>query len=87
MSPAPPRRGPKPLPLVFTVGVCCRSPANFLDQSQSKGPVAAVFGLVFSKLAALAVAPDPLPFRRDTPAEIKGAALASGAPSWTLAGC
>lgn len=33
----------------------------------------AVFGLVFSKLAVLAIAPDPLPFCKDTPADIKGA--------------
>uniref|UniRef100_A0A4W6EI03 Receptor for retinol uptake STRA6 n=1 Tax=Lates calcarifer TaxID=8187 RepID=A0A4W6EI03_LATCA len=31
----------------------------------------AVFGLVFSKLAMLVIAPDPLPFSKDTPAEIK----------------
>lgn len=33
----------------------------------------AVFGLVFSKLAVLAIAPDPLPFSKGTPADIKGA--------------
>lgn len=33
----------------------------------------AVFGLVFSKLAVLTIAPDPLPFCKDTPADIKGA--------------
>lgn len=49
------------------------SPANFLDQTQSKGVVMAVFGLVFSKLAVLAIAPDPLPFCKDTPADLKGA--------------
>ena len=32
----------------------------------------AVFGLVFSKLAMLVIAPDPLPFCKDTPADIKG---------------
>lgn len=32
----------------------------------------AVFGLVFSKLAMLVIAPDPLPFSKDTPADIKG---------------
>ncbi|KAM3626221.1 uncharacterized protein V6R79_025018 [Siganus canaliculatus] len=47
------------------------SPANFLDQTQSKGLVMAVFGLVFSKLAVLVIAPDPLPFAKDTSAEIK----------------
>ncbi|XP_068173100.1 receptor for retinol uptake stra6-like [Antennarius striatus] len=47
------------------------SPANFLDQTQKKGLVLAVFGLVFSKLATLVVAPDPLPFSRDTPADLK----------------
>uniref|UniRef100_A0A671VL93 Receptor for retinol uptake STRA6 n=1 Tax=Sparus aurata TaxID=8175 RepID=A0A671VL93_SPAAU len=47
------------------------SPANFLDQTQGKGVVMAVFGLVFSKLALLVIAPDPLPFCKDTPADIK----------------
>ncbi|XP_053170674.1 receptor for retinol uptake stra6-like [Scomber japonicus] len=47
------------------------SPANFLDQTQKKGLIMAVFGLVFSKLAMLVIAPDPLPFSKDTPAEIK----------------
>ncbi|XP_071345617.1 receptor for retinol uptake stra6-like isoform X2 [Trachinotus anak] len=47
------------------------SPTNFLDQTQKKGLVMAVFGLVFSKLAMLVIAPDPLPFSKDTPAEIK----------------
>ncbi|KAK5601751.1 hypothetical protein CRENBAI_020996 [Crenichthys baileyi] len=47
------------------------SPANFLDQTQQKGLVMAVFGLVFSKLAMLMIAPDPLPFTKDTPAGIK----------------
>ncbi|XP_061670437.1 receptor for retinol uptake stra6-like [Syngnathoides biaculeatus] len=47
------------------------SPTNFLDQTQRKGVVMAVFGLVFSKLAMLVIAPDPLPFYKDTPAEIK----------------
>ncbi|KAM9861148.1 receptor for retinol uptake stra6-like [Aulostomus maculatus] len=47
------------------------SPANFLDQTQQKGLVMAIFGLVFSKLAVLVIAPDPLPFSKDTPAEIK----------------
>uniref|UniRef100_A0A3P8WTR2 Receptor for retinol uptake STRA6 n=3 Tax=Cynoglossus semilaevis TaxID=244447 RepID=A0A3P8WTR2_CYNSE len=47
------------------------SPANFLDQTQEKGLVMAVFGLVFSKLATLLIAPDPLPFCKETPAEIK----------------
>ncbi|MED6245537.1 hypothetical protein ATANTOWER_004470, partial [Ataeniobius toweri] len=46
-------------------------PANFLDQTQQKGLVMAVFGLVFSKLAMLMIAPDPLPFIKDTPAGIK----------------
>lgn len=49
------------------------SPTNFLDQTQEKGLVMAVFGLVFSKLAMLVIAPDPLPFSKDTPEEIKGA--------------
>ncbi|TNN53176.1 Stimulated by retinoic acid gene 6 protein [Liparis tanakae] len=47
------------------------SPANFLDQTQKKGLVMAVFGLVFSKLAMLVLSPDPLPFSRDTPANLK----------------
>ncbi|XP_033473717.2 receptor for retinol uptake stra6-like [Epinephelus lanceolatus] len=47
------------------------SPANFLDQTQKKGIVMAVFGLVFSKLAMLVIALDPLPFSKDTPADIK----------------
>ncbi|XP_022057724.2 receptor for retinol uptake stra6-like [Acanthochromis polyacanthus] len=47
------------------------SPANFLDQTQKKGLVMAVFGLVFSKLAMLVISPDPLPFCKDTPADIK----------------
>ncbi|KAG8001143.1 Stimulated by retinoic acid gene 6 protein-like protein, partial [Nibea albiflora] len=49
-----------------------KDPANFLDQTQEKGLVMAVFGLVFSKLAMLVIAPDPLPFSKDTPADIKG---------------
>uniref|UniRef100_A0A3Q1FX49 Receptor for retinol uptake STRA6 n=1 Tax=Acanthochromis polyacanthus TaxID=80966 RepID=A0A3Q1FX49_9TELE len=48
-----------------------RHPANFLDQTQKKGLVMAVFGLVFSKLAMLVISPDPLPFCKDTPADIK----------------
>ncbi|XP_049573051.1 receptor for retinol uptake stra6-like [Syngnathus scovelli] len=47
------------------------SPTNFLDQTKSKGVAMAVFGLLFSKLAVLVIAPDPLPFSKDTPAEIK----------------
>ncbi|KAF7650973.1 hypothetical protein LDENG_00117760, partial [Lucifuga dentata] len=47
------------------------SPANFLDQTQKKSIAMAVFGLVFSKLAVLVITPDPLPFSKDTPAEIK----------------
>uniref|UniRef100_A0A8P4KT63 Receptor for retinol uptake STRA6 n=1 Tax=Dicentrarchus labrax TaxID=13489 RepID=A0A8P4KT63_DICLA len=43
------------------------SPANFLDQTQKKGLVMAIFGLVFSKLSMLVIAPDPLPFSKDTP--------------------
>uniref|UniRef100_A0A3Q2XTM7 Receptor for retinol uptake STRA6 n=1 Tax=Hippocampus comes TaxID=109280 RepID=A0A3Q2XTM7_HIPCM len=42
------------------------SPTNFLDQTQSKGVAMAVFGLLFSKLAMLVIAPDPLPFSKDT---------------------
>ncbi|KAK0135396.1 Receptor for retinol uptake stra6 [Merluccius polli] len=47
------------------------SPVNFLDQTQNKGPAMAIFGLVFSRLAVLVLSPDPLPFSKDTPAEIK----------------
>uniref|UniRef100_A0A3Q2XGS8 Receptor for retinol uptake STRA6 n=1 Tax=Hippocampus comes TaxID=109280 RepID=A0A3Q2XGS8_HIPCM len=47
------------------------SPTNFLDQTQSKGVAMAVFGLLFSKLAMLVIAPDPLPFSKDTAADIK----------------
>ncbi|XP_054475955.1 receptor for retinol uptake stra6-like [Anoplopoma fimbria] len=47
------------------------SPVNFLDQTQKKGLIMAVFGLVFSKLAMLMITPDPLPFSKDTPANIK----------------
>nr|XP_046251292.1 receptor for retinol uptake stra6-like [Scatophagus argus] len=47
------------------------SPTNFLDQTQNKGLVMAVFGLVFSRLAVLVIGPDPLPFCKDTPADIK----------------
>ncbi|XP_057699807.1 receptor for retinol uptake stra6-like [Corythoichthys intestinalis] len=47
------------------------SPTNFLDQTQRKEVVMAVFGLVFSKLAVLVIAPDPLPFSKDTPPELK----------------
>ncbi|CAN9506664.1 unnamed protein product [Ophioblennius macclurei] len=47
------------------------SPANFLDQTQQKGLAMAVFGLMFSKLAMLVIAPDPLPFSKDTSPDIK----------------
>lgn len=47
------------------------SPANFLDQTQHKGVALAVFGLLFSKLSMLVIAPDPLPFVKDTSAETK----------------
>ncbi|XP_034015423.1 receptor for retinol uptake stra6-like [Thalassophryne amazonica] len=47
------------------------SPVNFLEQTQEKGLAVAVFGLVFSKLAVLVITPDPLPFIKDTPVEIK----------------
>ncbi|XP_038557845.1 receptor for retinol uptake stra6-like [Micropterus salmoides] len=47
------------------------SPVNFLDQTQKKDLVMAVFGLVFSKLSMLVIAPEPLPFSKDTPADIK----------------
>uniref|UniRef100_A0A3Q3GPF1 Receptor for retinol uptake STRA6 n=1 Tax=Labrus bergylta TaxID=56723 RepID=A0A3Q3GPF1_9LABR len=46
-------------------------PANFLDQTQQKGMAMAVFGLVFSKLSMLVIAPDPLPFSKDTSADSK----------------
>ncbi|KAK7912421.1 hypothetical protein WMY93_012632 [Mugilogobius chulae] len=47
------------------------SPVNFLDQTQDKSLVLAVFGLVFSKLAVSLIAPDPLPFYKDTPPHLK----------------
>ncbi|XP_056135324.1 receptor for retinol uptake stra6-like [Lampris incognitus] len=47
------------------------SPLNFLDQTQNKGVAMAVFGLIFSKLSVLVLSPDPLPFSKDTPVEIK----------------
>ncbi|XP_031673514.1 receptor for retinol uptake stra6-like, partial [Oncorhynchus kisutch] len=47
------------------------SPVNFLDQTQHKALAVAVFGLVFSKLSVLVLAPDPLPFSKDTPQDIK----------------
>ncbi|KAK2853675.1 hypothetical protein Q5P01_006336 [Channa striata] len=47
------------------------SPTNFLDQTQEKGLVMAVYGLMFSKLAVLVIAPDPLPFSKGTPVELK----------------
>ncbi|XP_068607663.1 receptor for retinol uptake stra6-like [Brachionichthys hirsutus] len=47
------------------------SPVSFLDQTQKKGLVLATYGLVFSKLATLVIAPDPLPFSRDTPADTR----------------
>ncbi|XP_041644349.1 receptor for retinol uptake stra6-like [Cheilinus undulatus] len=47
------------------------SPANFLDQTQHKGIAMAVFALVFSKLSMLVIAPDPLPFSKDTSADAK----------------
>ncbi|XP_072320873.1 receptor for retinol uptake stra6-like [Eucyclogobius newberryi] len=56
----------------FTRGASCIfSPVNFLDQTQDKSLVLAVFGLVFSKLAVSLIAPDPLPFCRDTPPHLK----------------
>ncbi|XP_030231949.1 receptor for retinol uptake stra6 [Gadus morhua] len=47
------------------------SAVNFLDQTQIKGPAMAVFGLVFSRLAVLVLSPNPLPFLKETPAEMK----------------
>ncbi|KAF3686749.1 Receptor for retinol uptake stra6 [Channa argus] len=47
------------------------SPNNFLDQTQKKGLVMAVYGLMFSKLAVLVISPDPLPFSKDTSVDIK----------------
>uniref|UniRef100_A0A672Y8T1 Receptor for retinol uptake STRA6 n=1 Tax=Sphaeramia orbicularis TaxID=375764 RepID=A0A672Y8T1_9TELE len=40
-------------------------------ETQAKGLAMAVFGLVFSKLAVLVIAAEPLPFSKDTPAERK----------------
>uniref|UniRef100_A0A3Q3W2E1 Receptor for retinol uptake STRA6 n=1 Tax=Mola mola TaxID=94237 RepID=A0A3Q3W2E1_MOLML len=56
---------------ILSISVSSLDPTNFLDQTQNKGPVMAVFGLVFSKLAMLVISPDPLPFCKDTPADIK----------------
>lgn len=47
------------------------SPVNFLDQTQDKSLVLAVFGLVFSRMAVSLIAPDPLPFVKDTPPHLK----------------
>uniref|UniRef100_A0A8C6WZE7 Receptor for retinol uptake STRA6 n=1 Tax=Neogobius melanostomus TaxID=47308 RepID=A0A8C6WZE7_9GOBI len=47
------------------------SPVNFLDQTQDKSLVLAVFGLIFSKTAVSLIAPDPLPFIKDTPPHLK----------------
>uniref|UniRef100_A0A3Q3MVD3 Receptor for retinol uptake STRA6 n=1 Tax=Mastacembelus armatus TaxID=205130 RepID=A0A3Q3MVD3_9TELE len=55
---------------ISTLFHCC-FPTNFLDQTQQKGLVMAVFGLMFSKLSVLVIAPDPLPFSRDTSVEMK----------------
>ena len=63
------------LSLVSSRCVPPTSPVNFLDQTQHKALAVAVFGLVFSKLSVLVLAPDPLPFSKDTPQEIKGEQL------------
>lgn len=47
------------------------SPVNFLNQTQNKGLVMAIFGLVFSQLSVGLLASDPLPFYKHTPVEIK----------------
>uniref|UniRef100_A0A8C8J7L2 Receptor for retinol uptake STRA6 n=1 Tax=Oncorhynchus tshawytscha TaxID=74940 RepID=A0A8C8J7L2_ONCTS len=59
------------LSLVSSRCVPPTSPVNFLDQTQHKALAVAVFGLVFSKLSVLVLAPDPLPFSKDTPQDIK----------------
>ncbi|XP_064013164.1 receptor for retinol uptake STRA6 [Pogoniulus pusillus] len=38
------------------------SPANFLEEESNRGPVAAVFGILFSSLCVLVLDQDPLPF-------------------------
>uniref|UniRef100_H2L515 Receptor for retinol uptake STRA6 n=1 Tax=Oryzias latipes TaxID=8090 RepID=H2L515_ORYLA len=55
----------------FCQGFARASSTNFLDQTQEKGVVVAVFGMIFSKIAMVVIAPDPLPFCQDTPAGIK----------------
>uniref|UniRef100_A0AAR2IYD1 Receptor for retinol uptake STRA6 n=1 Tax=Pygocentrus nattereri TaxID=42514 RepID=A0AAR2IYD1_PYGNA len=42
------------------------SPVNFLDHTQHKGLSVAVFGVLFCKIFGLALAPNPLPFTKDT---------------------
>ncbi|XP_076860728.1 receptor for retinol uptake stra6 isoform X2 [Brachyhypopomus gauderio] len=42
------------------------SPVNFLDHTQHKGLSVAVFGVLFCKVVGLAIAPNPLPFTKDT---------------------
>ncbi|XP_036431926.1 receptor for retinol uptake stra6 [Colossoma macropomum] len=42
------------------------SPVNFLDHTQHKGLSVAVFGVLFCKIVGLALAPNPLPFTKDT---------------------
>uniref|UniRef100_A0A3P9IVD0 Receptor for retinol uptake STRA6 n=1 Tax=Oryzias latipes TaxID=8090 RepID=A0A3P9IVD0_ORYLA len=56
---------------LFHICILSISVTNFLDQTQEKGVVVAVFGMIFSKIAMVVIAPDPLPFYQDTPAGIK----------------
>ncbi|KAG9328591.1 hypothetical protein JZ751_012891 [Albula glossodonta] len=42
------------------------SPANFLDQTQLKGVVLAVFAILFCKLSVVVLSPNPLPFVKDS---------------------
>uniref|UniRef100_A0A3B4B2H3 Receptor for retinol uptake STRA6 n=1 Tax=Periophthalmus magnuspinnatus TaxID=409849 RepID=A0A3B4B2H3_9GOBI len=57
--------------VILLLSVSVALPVNFLDQTQDKSLVLAVFGLVFSKLAVSVIAPDPLPFYKDTPPHLK----------------
>ncbi|KAI4872186.1 hypothetical protein NFI96_031027 [Prochilodus magdalenae] len=42
------------------------SPVNFLDHTQHKGLSVAVFGVLFCRIVGLTLAPNPLPFTKDT---------------------
>lgn len=48
------------------------SPVNFLDHTQHKGLVGAVFGGLFCRLVVVVLAKNPLPFTEDPAPENKG---------------